>query len=91
MTRRRLSRKLPARYLVERKNLMVKIPGTKAGIPAVRRAIASGINVNITLLFSIEAYDAVVDAYMSGSEDLIEGGGEASRLASVASLLPEPH
>ena len=73
-------------YLVERKNLMVKIPGTKAGIPAVRRAIASGINVNITLLFSIEVYEAVVEAYMSGLEDLIEGGGDASRLASVASF-----
>ena len=73
-------------YLVERENLMVKIPGTKAGIPAVRRAIASGINVNITLLFSIDAYEAVVEAYMSGLEHLIEGGGDPSKLASVASF-----
>ena len=73
-------------HLVERENLMVKIPGTKAGVPAVGRAIALGINVNITLLFSIEAYDAVVDAYMSGLEHLIEGGGDPSKIASVASF-----
>ena len=72
--------------LVERENLMVKIPGTKAGVPAVERAIASGINVNITLLFSIEAYEAVVQSYMSGLEHLIEGGGDPSKIASVASF-----
>ena len=73
-------------HLVERENLMVKIPGTKAGIPAVRRAIASGINVNITLLFSIEVYEAVVEAYISGLEDLIERGDDPSEVASVASF-----
>ena len=72
--------------MVGRENLMVKIPGTKAGIPAIRKTIASGINVNVTLLFSVDEYAAVVDAYMSGLEDLAKSGGDPSRIASVASF-----
>lgn len=72
--------------MVGRENLMVKIPGTKAGIPAIRKTIASGINVNVTLLFSIDEYAAVVDAYMSGLEDRVKDGGDPSRIASVASF-----
>jgi transaldolase len=72
--------------LVERENLMVKIPGTKAGNVAVRQTIGSGINVNVTLLFSIEEYEAVVDAYLSGLEDLVAKGGDPSKVSSVASF-----
>ncbi len=72
--------------MIGRENLMVKIPGTKAGIPAIRKTIAAGINVNVTLLFSIDEYAAVVDAYMSGLEDLVKTGRDPSRIASVASF-----
>ncbi len=71
---------------VNRPNLMIKIPATKEGIPAIRRALAQGINVNVTLIFSIERYRAVADAYMSGLEDRLAAGGEISRIASVASF-----
>ncbi len=69
-----------------RENVLVKIPATKAGLPAIRRSIAAGINVNVTLIFSVERYDEVVDAYLSGLEDLKEKGGDLSRIASVASF-----
>ncbi len=72
--------------MVKRENMMVKIPGTREGIPAIRRTIASGINVNVTLLFGINEYAAVVEAYMSGLEDLVKSGGDASKVASVASF-----
>ena len=78
-------------HLVERENLMVKIPGTKAGIPAVRRAIASGINVNITLLFSIEVVRSGCRSLHSGLEDLIERGHDPSEAGFSRELLPEPH
>jgi transaldolase/glucose-6-phosphate isomerase len=71
---------------VKRPNLMVKIPATPAGIPAIRRVIGKGVNVNVTLLFSIEAYEQVVEAYIAGLEDLKASGGDVSRLASVASF-----
>ncbi|MCB0226513.1 MAG: transaldolase, partial [Anaerolineae bacterium] len=54
---------------VDRPNLMIKIPATIEGLPAIRQAIAAGINVNVTLIFSIERYQAVMDAYLSGLED----------------------
>jgi len=54
---------------VARPNLMVKIPATKAGIPAIRKAIAAGVNVNVTLIFSLTRYAEVMDAYLSGLED----------------------
>ena len=71
---------------VRRPNLMVKIPATPAGVPAIRRVIARGINVNITLLFSVQAYEQVVEAYLAGLEDLKASGGDVSRIASVASV-----
>jgi transaldolase/glucose-6-phosphate isomerase len=71
---------------VKRPNLMVKVPATPAGIPAIRRIIAKGINVNITLLFGIQAYERVVEAYMAGLEALKDAGGDVSKIASVASF-----
>jgi transaldolase len=71
---------------VDRPNLLVKIPGTAEGAKAVRRVIADGINVNITLLFALEAHDRVIDAYMSGLEDRVAQGQPVDRLASVASF-----
>jgi transaldolase/glucose-6-phosphate isomerase len=71
---------------VDKPNLMVKIPATPAGVPAIRRVIADGINVNVTLLFSIEAYEQVVEAYIAGLEDLKAKGGDISKIASVASF-----
>jgi transaldolase/glucose-6-phosphate isomerase len=71
---------------VNRPNLMIKIPATLAGLPAVRQAIAAGINVNVTLIFSIERYAGVMDAYLSGLEDRILAGGEIENVHSVASF-----
>ena len=71
---------------VGKPNLMVKIPATVEGIPSIRSTIAKGINVNVTLLFSIAAYEAVVEAYISGLEQLVAGGGDPSRVGSVASF-----
>jgi transaldolase len=71
---------------VNRPNLMVKIPATQAGIPAIRQAIAAGINVNVTLIFSIERYKAVMDAYQSGLEDCLLAGGDIENIHSVASF-----
>jgi transaldolase/glucose-6-phosphate isomerase len=69
-----------------RPNLMVKIPATKAGIPAIRASIAAGVNVNVTLIFSLERYGEVMDAYLSGLEDRLKAGGEINGIASVASF-----
>ena len=71
---------------VDRPNLMVKIPATLEGIPAVRAAIAAGINVNTTLIFSLERYREVMDAYLSGLEDRLSAGLDVRRIASVASF-----
>jgi len=71
---------------VERPNLMVKVPGTKAGIPAIARLIGRGFNINITLLFSVAVYEQVVEAYLSGLEALRRNGGAPGRVASVASF-----
>jgi transaldolase len=71
---------------VDRPNLMIKIPATKEGLPAIRAAIAAGINVNVTLIFSIERYRAVMDAYLSGLEDRIAAGQPIDSIASVASF-----
>lgn len=78
-----------ARHLwqtVNRPNLMIKIPATPAGIPAIRQTIAAGINVNVTLIFSLERYQEVMDAYLSGLEDRLLAGGEIERIHSVASF-----
>jgi transaldolase/glucose-6-phosphate isomerase len=71
---------------VRRPNLMVKIPATKAGIPAIRKAIAAGVNVNVTLIFSLARYAEVMDAYLSGLEDRAAAGHPIDHLASVASF-----
>src|SRR5215469_8039614 len=71
---------------VDRRNLMVKVPGTRAGIPAIRTLIGEGININVTLLFAREVYAHVADAYISGLEDFVAKGGDPHRVASVASF-----
>ena len=71
---------------VGRPNVMVKIPGTAAGIPAIRALIAEGVNVNITLLFSIDAHAQVIEAYLGGLEDRVAAGKDISGIASVASF-----
>ncbi|HJQ21095.1 MAG TPA: transaldolase [Gemmatimonadaceae bacterium] len=71
---------------VDRPNAFVKIPGTVEGAEAVRLAIADGINVNITLLFALEAHDRVIDAFMSGLEDRVRKNQPIDRIASVASF-----
>ena len=70
---------------VNRPNVMIKIPGTTEGIPAIEKCISEGININITLLFSVESYENVIDAYMSGLEQRLEKG-ESLDVASVASF-----
>src|SRR6476661_1588608 len=71
---------------VDRPNVMVKVPGTKEGAVAVRRLIAAGVNVNITLLFAIEAHDRVIEAYLAGLEDRVAAGKPIDGIASVASF-----
>jgi transaldolase len=71
---------------VERPNLYVKIPATMAGLPAIEDSIAHGTSINITLIFSLERYKAVVEAYLRGLERLVAGGGDPSKVASVASF-----
>lgn len=72
--------------LVDRPNLMIKVPGTAEGAEAIRALIADGINVNVTLLFAIDAYARVIDAYLAGLEDRVARGGDVARVASVASF-----
>ena len=71
---------------VERPNLYVKIPATMAGLPAIEDSIAHGTSINITLIFSLDRYKAVVEAYLRGLERLVAGGGDPSKVASVASF-----
>jgi len=71
---------------VDRPNLMVKVPGTNAGAPAIRALIEDGLNINVTLLFSIEAYQAVAEAFVAGLEARAAKGQDISRIASVASF-----
>jgi transaldolase/glucose-6-phosphate isomerase len=73
-------------HAVGRHNLMIKVPATGPGLPAIRRLIGEGINVNITLLFSQQSYEQVVEAYLAGLEDLVARGGDPGRIASVASF-----
>jgi transaldolase len=69
-----------------RPNVMVKIPGTKEGIPAIRACLAEGININITLLFSVERYGEVIEAFLSAMEDRVASGRPVDRIRSVASF-----
>jgi transaldolase len=71
---------------VNRPNVMVKIPGTEEGAKAVRQSIANGLNINITLLFSIDAHKRVIDAYMAGLEDRVAAGKDIAAIHSVASF-----
>jgi len=71
---------------VARPNLFIKIPGTREGLPAIRRSIAAGININVTLLFGLPRYRAVAEAYMAGLEDRLAAGQPVDRVASVASF-----
>lgn len=71
---------------VDRPNLMIKIPGTAAGLPAITTAISEGINVNVTLLFSQEVYATVAEAFLAGLEKRAAAGGDVSHVASVASF-----
>jgi transaldolase len=71
---------------IDRPNLHVKIPATREGLPAIEEMIASGKNINVTLIFSLERYAEVVEAYIRGLERLVESGGDPSRVASVASF-----
>jgi transaldolase len=72
--------------MVNRPNLMVKIPATLEGLPAITETIAAGINVNVTLIFSISRYRAVMEAYLAGLEKRVQAGKEIGGIASVASF-----
>lgn len=71
---------------VARPNVMIKVPGTEAGLPAIRQLLGEGININITLLFARSVYRQVAEAYIGALEQLTAAGGDARRLASVASF-----
>jgi transaldolase/glucose-6-phosphate isomerase len=71
---------------VLRDNVMIKVPGTAAGLPAIQQLISEGININVTLLFSQQVYEEVAEAYIAGLEKFAASGGDVSRVASVASF-----
>src|SRR5581483_4020762 len=71
---------------VHRKNLMIKVPATDQGLPAIEQLISEGISVNITLLFSQQVYLDVAEAYLKGLEKYVASGGDPSHVASVASF-----
>jgi transaldolase/glucose-6-phosphate isomerase len=71
---------------LDRPNVMIKVPATPAGIPAIKSLIGQGININVTLIFSLESYEAVAAAYIAGLGRLAESGGDLSQVASVASF-----
>jgi transaldolase len=72
--------------LIDRPNLFVKIPATAPGLPAIEEMISRGRSINVTLIFSLERYAEVAEAYIRGVERLVEGGGDPSKIASVASF-----
>ncbi len=71
---------------LERPNVMIKVPATPAGIPAIETLIGDGLNINVTLIFSLDQYRAVAGAYLAGLEKLAASGGDLTRTASVASF-----
>src|SRR5471030_322950 len=71
---------------VDRENVMIKIPGTQPGLDAIRKSIAKGININVTLLFGLPRYEAVTEAYISGLEDHLAAGHSIAHISSVASF-----
>ncbi|MET7393021.1 transaldolase [Dactylosporangium sp. NPDC005572] len=73
-------------WLVDRENLFIKIPATKEGLPAITATLAEGISVNVTLIFSLERYEAVINAFFAGLEQARANGHDLSKMASVASF-----
>ncbi|HEV7931575.1 MAG TPA: transaldolase [Actinomadura sp.] len=73
-------------WMLDRPNAMIKIPATLAGLPAITQALSEGISVNVTLIFSLQRYDQVIDAFFEGLEKAREAGHDLSRIASVASF-----
>jgi transaldolase len=73
-------------WLVDRPNLFIKIPATMDGLPAITKTLAAGISVNVTLIFSLQRYDAVMDAFLAGMEQARENGHDLSKIGSVASF-----
>jgi transaldolase len=71
---------------VGRPNVMIKVPGTREGVPAIERLTSEGVCVNVTLLFSLDQYEATSEAYLSGLERFVESGGDPAGVASVASF-----
>lgn len=71
---------------IDRENLLVKVPATVEGVPAIRALIGEGISVNVTLIFSLDRYQDVMDAYLDGLEDFYHAGGDLSTVFSVASF-----
>jgi transaldolase len=71
---------------VSRKNVMIKIPGTKEGLPAIKKCISEGLNINVTLLFGLPRYQEVVEAYISGLEDRLKAGNSIDHIVSVSSF-----
>jgi transaldolase len=73
-------------WLVDRPNLFIKIPATEEGVPAITETLSKGISVNVTLIFSLERYGEVIDAYMAGLEQAAANGHDITKIASVASF-----
>jgi transaldolase/glucose-6-phosphate isomerase len=71
---------------IDRENVMIKVPGTREGVPAIERLTGEGVNVNVTLLFGLDAYRASAEAYTRGLEALLASGGDPHRVAGVASF-----
>jgi len=71
---------------VQRDNVMIKVPGTPEGLPAIRQLVGEGLNINITLLFAQEVYEKVAEAYIAGLEEVAARGGSLKKVASVASF-----
>ncbi|MDQ2864326.1 MAG: transaldolase [Bacteroidota bacterium] len=71
---------------LDRQNVLIKIPGTKEGLPAIRKCISEGVNINITLLFGLDRYKEVTEAYISGLEDRVKSNQPINHIASVASF-----
>jgi transaldolase/glucose-6-phosphate isomerase len=86
ITERTVSEGLRLAHLVGRPNVMIKVPATPEGIPAIRALTAQGVSVNVTLIFSLLQYEEVLEAYLSGLEDRVAAGGKLAGLASVASF-----
>ncbi len=74
------------RSVIDRENVMIKVPATQAGIPAITQLISEGTNINVTLLFAVDVYEAVTTAYMTGLERLHASGGDLDKVSSVASF-----